>query len=735
MIARLRGRSVAELTDRALHLVRTMADRRGLLRPALPAGVPVAPPRALLVPDPSAIAAVAGAERAALIARADAVLAHRFPLLGYDALDYGSPPDWQRDPVTGRRAALVHWSRVPYLDVHRVGDHKLTWEISRHQWLLWLAQAWLLTRDPRYADGAAGLVDRWIADNPPKLGMNWTSALELAFRTIAWTHALPLFADAPGFGADRLRRIAASLLAQVDHLEWNLSTWFSPNTHLTGEALALLVAGTAWPSLPGAARRRDLGWRILCEQALVQHRPDGTYFEQTSWYQAYTVDFFVHAIGIARAEGLPLPAPVAARIHAAARALRAVARHDGTIPLLGDDDGGHLLPLAAGDPADVSDVLARAALCFDDPALTVPGARGGETLRWTHGPGATARHEALASRAGPPGSALLRDGGWIVLRDGDDPARAHHLVFDAGPHGALSCGHAHADALAVVLTVGGRPIIVDPGTGAYVGERRDRYRATRAHATVTVDGRDSSEQGSAFRWRTATDARLVAAGLGDEAAWADAWHDGYARLADPVRHRRTIVRLARRYWIMLDTLTCAGTHDVALSWPLAPGAVVTADAGASHATVRCGDVAVTLAADPRLDLAVETRTVSPAYGREVAAPALVTTARIEGSTTLCTVIAAADECAAPALAAAGTRRWTIAHARGTDTLVVPAGEPVVEQGVEFEGAWLVHLGGRDDRVLLAGDGRGIADGVSFHLHGDEIAVLDRVGAGWRRRES
>ena len=47
----------------------------------------------------------------ALIAKADAIAAGHFRLLGYDDLFFGEPIDWRLDPITGRRAPLRHWSR------------------------------------------------------------------------------------------------------------------------------------------------------------------------------------------------------------------------------------------------------------------------------------------------------------------------------------------------------------------------------------------------------------------------------------------------------------------------------------------------------------------------------------------------------------------------------------------------------------------------------------------------
>jgi hypothetical protein len=67
------------------------------------------------------------------------------------------------------------------------------------------------------------------------------------------------------------------------------------------------------------------------------------------------------------------------------------------------------------------------------------------------------------------------------------------LFIDAGPQGALTGGHGHADALSIQLIVNGRPTLIDPGTFCYVCPERDRFRGTAAHNTLQVDGRDQSQ--------------------------------------------------------------------------------------------------------------------------------------------------------------------------------------------------------------------------------------------------
>ena len=83
------------------------------------------------------------------VTRADRMLQGRYDILGYRDVDFGTPPDWQRDPVHDLEPPSAFWSRVPYLDPE-FGDHKIIWEINRHQHWLGLGRAYQLTRDRRY---------------------------------------------------------------------------------------------------------------------------------------------------------------------------------------------------------------------------------------------------------------------------------------------------------------------------------------------------------------------------------------------------------------------------------------------------------------------------------------------------------------------------------------------------------------------------------------------------------
>src|SRR2546426_4015408 len=284
--------------------------------------------------------------REQVVASADAICRGRFDLLGYRDLFFGDPLDWHLDPTYGRRAPLVHWSRLNPLDTATVGDIKVVWELNRHQWLVALGQAYQLTGDERYADFFAACVWDWMAANPPGQGINWAMSMEVALRLISWCWALALFRRSKKLSPEFLASLLSAIQVHASHIERYLSYYFSPDNHLTCEALGLFYAGELFPELRSASRWRKLGRKILIDQSERQILEDGVYFEQSTSYQRFTVEIYLNFLILAARNGVVLPPTLTERVQRMLDFLLAVRHPNGSMPQIGDADGGWLLRLA-----------------------------------------------------------------------------------------------------------------------------------------------------------------------------------------------------------------------------------------------------------------------------------------------------------------------------------------------------------------------------------------------------
>ena len=169
--------------------------------------------------------------------------------------------------------------------------------------------------------------------------------------------------------------------------------------------------------------------------------------------------------------------------------------------------------------------------------------------------------------------------GYYILGERFETPAEVRIVADAGALGYLSiAAHGHADALAFTLSVGGRPFLVDSGTFAYHTEQawRHYFRGTSAHNTVVVDGEDQSLFAGAFLWLQHAEVTVEEFMCSPGLQMLIARHDGYRRLADPVRHRRSWrYDPAGATLSVCDELLCAGTHTAEIFWHFAPQCQVT----------------------------------------------------------------------------------------------------------------------------------------------------------------
>jgi glycosyltransferase involved in cell wall biosynthesis len=513
-----------------------------------------------------------------IMAQADRIVAGRFDLLGFKDLSFGNPIDWHLEPLSGKSAPAFHWSRVDYLDADIIGDKKIVWELNRHQHFLKLGQAYWLTQDEKYADAFVSQLNSWMDQNPPKLGINWASSLEIAFRSISWLWAFHYFQDSPALDSKIFTRALKFLYLNGRHLETYLSTYFSPNTHLTGEALGLFYLGTLLPEFKAAERWRATGQKILIEQLDRQVKADGVYFEQSSYYHRYTADFYTHLLILSVPPAVAGEPPhklngfIERKLKALLDHLMYITRPDGTSPLFGDDDGGRLVTLDRRPANDFRAALSTGAALFGRSDYKfVAGELAEETL-WLLGVRGAKAFDQIKAQEPAVQSKGFPDGGYYIMRDGWHE-KSNYLLFDCGPHGTSNCGHAHADALAIEVAANGRPRLIDPGTYTYTGsnELRDSFRGSRAHNVLLVDGEPSSIPDGPFSWKTIAECEPVSWLSERRFDYVEGRHDGYERLTPPATHTRSVLFLKNDYWIMRDSLSANGDHDLELRFHFAPG--------------------------------------------------------------------------------------------------------------------------------------------------------------------
>jgi hypothetical protein len=636
IVTRLPGMSLDELRVRAVQALRARMERvsdrffSGPSSKARTRGTQSALNRGLELltgagSDPALIAqAVARLDpqaRASFSRQSDDAEQGRVALLGHEPLWVGSPPRWHREASSGTEAPRRHWSRIDHLDATLVGDHKLLWELNRHQYLLAPAFCWLLDRDARRFELVQAHLESWLADNPPRRGVNWVSSLEVAYRAIAWCWLLWMLREAP-WRPDLRVRLLSSLEAHARHVERYLSTYFSPNTHLTGEALGLFYVGTVLPDSSHARRWQAAGAAILEAAIGRQVYADGVYFEQASQYHRYTAEIYLHYLVLANASGFRVSDTVRDALGNLFAVLRSLASAAGRMPLLGDDDGGLLLPFDHRAPDDVRALLLAGAVALQRPDLA-PAEASPSFAYWLCGIEKTDLVRTAPARVPDCVDMYFARGGLAVLRDGWDRNTAVGVI-DAGPHGALSYAHSHADALAMTLSLGATELFIDRGTLTYTGPERNEFRATMAHNTLEIDDTSSVLPAEAFKWLPGIPSR--AQGVVCSSAHFSSFFGlamGHVAGGRPSTHCRGVLHRRGGAWVVHDRGVRTAARGGVLRWQLAPH--LTAAVLTEHSVVirdAAGSGVATILLRGAAPVRIVARDVSPRLGQRITAQCL-----------------------------------------------------------------------------------------------------------------
>lgn len=526
-------------------------------------------------------------DRAPYVEAAERILEGRLDVFALDAAPLGHPPQWNRDPRTGTVAPLRFGKTLDYRNEALVGDIKYLWEPSRHLHLVTLAQAYYLTGEPRYVAGLQRHLNSWWEACPYLMGPHWTSSLELAIRLINWSWAWHLLGgfNGPILGSAAHRELRErwlnSIYQHAHFIGGHFSRFSSANNHLIGEAAGLFVASVMWPHWPDCDRWREQAFAVLVEEALRQNTEDGVNREQTTSYQQFVLDFLLLAALCGQANGIEFPASYRERLQRMMEFIAAVRDSGGHVPMIGDADDGFVVRLAPQrEHCPFQSLLATGAVLFDREDFKAAAAYCDDKTRWLLGAAGEARFEQLGAGT----SARARsfpEGGYYILGGDFGTASERLMVIDAGPLGYLSlAAHGHADALALTLSLGGLEFLVDPGTFAYHTQKvwRDYFRGTAAHNTLRVDGEDQSVIGGNFMWTHHANARCELLANGETEDRFVGSHDGYARLTDPVVHRREIAWDKNAELILIeDILECAKDHAVEQFWHFAENVNVDLD--------------------------------------------------------------------------------------------------------------------------------------------------------------
>lgn len=468
--------------------------------------------------------------------RLDEILSGRLNLFGHDSLDIGRPVNWCRDPITGVVSPGRFGKKLNYRDDSVVGNVKFIWEIGRHQHLVPIAVAYVISGDVRYRQEIVEQIDTWIDTNAFGMGIHWCSSLEVSLRLISWAvvHSLLVLRDGGRGLFDAVKdsqRLGNSIYQQAWFVRYFLSRYSSANNHLIGELSGLWVSTQVFDLGNKGREWGKFAQEELEREAEMQVYKDGVNKEQAFYYHLWVLEYFLFVWMVGGRSGMEFSEHFFYRMLLMANFLRDVRPDGGEPPQFGDADDGFVVrfePIWPDTPfGDLLDTLD----CVFSHAEAI-----GQKAFWYRAMNRTQKVECPVAAWNRRYPVIYPDGGYTVLG-----GAGCHVVFDAGLLGYLGiAAHGHADALSFCLAVDGYWWLVDPGTYAYhsAPEWRSYFRGTAAHNTVRIGQRDQSKIAGPFMWSKKATAWIEKFEEDAGVQIASACHDGYQHIG--VTHSRTL---------------------------------------------------------------------------------------------------------------------------------------------------------------------------------------------------
>ena len=368
-------------------------------------------------------------------------------------------------------------------------DIKVVWELSRCHHLLWLAEAYMLTGDKEYASEVVWQIEHWIEANPLMYSVNWTCAMDVAFRAINWMYALNMIMSSGVVTDVFCRKVYISLFEHgffiSNNLEKNIP--YSGN-HYLSDLVGMLFISSVFPKNRSVRQWNRFALREFCYEVDNQIGPNGVHYENSISYHRLVSELFVVAYSLLARQHHKVANRIRDKIGSMLDFVSAYIKPNGLSPVIGDNDNGRLLPFVPRDFRDHRYLLDFGESLF---GKSYANAYGGSVENNVIS--AQISRLALAQVDHQQHTFLCSETGYAVVKNDDVYLIVGNTPFSLKRTmgtGKFVGTHTHSDLLSFELSVLGSDIIVDSGSFVYTSDKkaRNKFRSTAMHNTVVVDG-------------------------------------------------------------------------------------------------------------------------------------------------------------------------------------------------------------------------------------------------------
>ena len=404
-------------------------------------------------------------------------------------INLGKIINWHQDFKSGKK-----WPLAPITDIkYGSGDGsdiKVPWELSRFQHLPTLGQAYLITKDEKYAEEFISQISNWIASNPVYNGPNWKNAMEAAIRASNMICGWYFFKDSNLITNNFFESFLTSLQEHGNYIYNNLEG--SPlltSNHYLADIAGLVFLGILFPELKGADIWKKKGIEALEEEMVKQVYDDGVNFESSTSYHRLVLEFFSYSAILCKYNNIKLSGNFWNKLNKMFTYVAYYTKPNGLAPQISDNDDGRFFIFANyynWEKRDHRYLINIGATLFPENKIINSYITDSPEAFWIT---SKLKNEnfnnyspfKLQTKAFPKA-------GIYILRS--DKIYCYADIGQLGQN--EGGGHDHNDLFGFELNYNGEDFIIDPGSYLYTSDHKNRnlFRSVKMHNTLNVDNQE-----------------------------------------------------------------------------------------------------------------------------------------------------------------------------------------------------------------------------------------------------
>lgn len=432
----------------------------------------------------------------------------------FDRIDWhkGMVKSWDKDTFS---------KSIDFKNRDDIGDVRCSWEINRHLFFPYLALLYKRNKESKYIYLIEELFESWKNENKFLNGINWSSSMEISIRAYSWLITVFILKDI-SITHNLCESLLRGIIVSNKYVVKNFSLFSSANNHLILEAAISSLIGMAF---------RDVfnedwftrGYKILNNEIYIQFHKDGINKEQALHYQGFVTDIMLQYNSVMKRLGeRPIHEDL---IKKSVEFIGNIKANSLNVDF-GDSDDAKIL-LVSNKKYNYYDYLLSFASAYYNEKFI-------DNITWYNEIMLFIKKRFVSNKHNYDNITIYEDGGYAVIN-----SRKTSLIFDFGELGFGSlAAHGHADALMFLYSYGNKSFFVDSGTYIYniESEKRNFYRSTEAHNTLSYNDTDQSIILGPFLWGRKAEVKLLNKNISKDKVILEAEHYGYS----PNIHKRKI---------------------------------------------------------------------------------------------------------------------------------------------------------------------------------------------------